>query len=242
MRSLCQAEWETSSQEEESARQMVEEKEASEMGDGGGEEKAEGETDQEGDTEDGGGGGRGAASPSLPTPTPVDSYFSPKEPGELTVWAPKPYAKQIAFMTSLLLDRVAHFERQNLPDDPFYVIEPYWVRNILKRIKERFEDTPKQKQKMAEDKEQWWINATARIHRRNGRFTAWLDHNCGIPREDGGDASGAPPTRKKSSQNKGGYKIAQFVLATGCYDNDSLQIYLKCLEEGAARRRMEDEK
>ena len=31
-------------------------------------------------------------------------------------------------------------------------------------------------------------------------------------------------------------------MATGCYDNDSLQIYLKCLEEGAARRRMEDEK
>jgi len=103
MRSLCQAEWETSSQEEESARQLVEEKEASEMGDGGGEEKAEGETDQEGDTEDGGGGGRGAASPSLPTPTPVDSYFSPKEPGELTVWAPKPYAKQRQRMVSTCL-------------------------------------------------------------------------------------------------------------------------------------------
>ena len=144
MRSLCQAEWERSSQEEESARQLVEEKEASDMENGSDEEKAEGDTSQESDKKDGGSLEGGAASPSLPTPTPVDSYFSPKEPGELTVWAPKPYAKQIACMTSLLLDRAAHFERHNLPDDPFYVIEPYWVRNILKRIKERHEDTPKQ--------------------------------------------------------------------------------------------------
>ena len=55
MPSLCQAEWETSSQERENDCQMVEEKEASDMGDGGGEEKAEGETDQEGDKKDGGG-------------------------------------------------------------------------------------------------------------------------------------------------------------------------------------------
>ena len=110
MRSLCQAEWERSSQEEESARQLVEEKEASEMGDGGGEEKAEGETDQEGDTEDGGGGGRGAASPSLPTP--IEVFWAANGPGELDVWAPKPLEKQIAFMACLAMERDGYLKKK----------------------------------------------------------------------------------------------------------------------------------
>ena len=44
MPSLCQAEWETSSQEKENECQMLEEEEATDEGDGGGEEKADSKT------------------------------------------------------------------------------------------------------------------------------------------------------------------------------------------------------
>ena len=65
-----------------------------------------------------------------------------------------------------------------------------------------------------------------------------LNQMCGIPK---GDARGPPPTKNNTSPNKGGEKIAKFVLATGRYDLDSLETYLKCLDEGAMRRRWEDE-
>ena len=54
MPSLCQADWETSSQQKENDCEMVEEEEASDMENGSDEEKAEGDTSQESDKKDGG--------------------------------------------------------------------------------------------------------------------------------------------------------------------------------------------
>ena len=234
MPSLCQAEWETSSQERE-AKKEADGEEASDMRDGGGEEKAEGETDQEGDTKDEGGLGGGAASPSLPTP--IESHSTPEGPEELEVWAPQEYEAQIAFLTTLVMERERHFKRKKISAQEFEVIDPFWTHYMLQQIKKNFEKTPAQQDKIAEDVNQK-MKCGQRIDRRKGRFTAMLNHNCGIPR---GDARGPPPTKNNTSPNKGGEKIAKFVLATGRYDLDSLKTYIKFLEEGAERRRWEDE-
>ena len=147
MPSLCQAEWETESQEREDDCQMVEEKEASDMGDSGGEEKAEGETDQEGDTKDEGGLGGGAASPSLPTP--IESHSTPEGPEELEVWAPQEYEAQIAFLTTLVMERERHFKRKKISAQEFEVIDPFWTHYMLQQIKKNFEKTPAQQDKIA---------------------------------------------------------------------------------------------
>ena len=133
MPSLCQAEWETSSQERENECQMEEEKKASDMGDSGGKEKAEGETDQEGDTKDEGGLWGGAASPSLPTP--IESHSTPEGPEELEVWAPQPYGAQIAFLTTLVMERERHFKRKKISAQEFEVIDSFWTNYMLQQIK-----------------------------------------------------------------------------------------------------------
>ena len=235
MPSLCQAEWETSSQERENECQMVEEKKASDMGDGGGEEKAEGETDQEGDTKDEGGLWGGAASPSLPTP--IESHSTPEGPEEVEVWAPQEYAAQIAFLATLVMLRANHFKRRKISATEGEVIDPFWTHYMLQELKQNFEQSPDQKQKIAKDKKQK-MKCERRLCRRKGRFLAMLNEKCGIPK---GNPSGPPPTKNNTSPNKGGEKIAKFVLATGRYDLDSLKAYIKCLGEGAKRRRWEDE-
>ena len=190
MPSLCQADWETRSQEGENDCQMLEEKEASGMGDGGGEETAEGETDQEGDKKDGGGLGGGAASPSLPTP--IELFSTPDGAEELQVWGPQPYEKQIAFLTTLLVEREAQFKRQKTSAEEFELIGPYWVNYMVTQMKKRFEQTPEQKEKIAHDVKQG-MTCKRKLNRRKGRFTAMLNHHYGIPK---GDARGPPPTKK----------------------------------------------
>ena len=239
MRSLCQADWETSSQAEaEEARKVADEEQASEMGDGDGEDKAEGGTDQAGDTKDGGGLGRGAESPS--PPVPIKTFTQPKEPDERTVWTPMRYEKEIAFLTTLILERQRFLENNPQYADGSEVIPPFWVNHMLENMQKNFERTPLQQDKIADDRKQGFKSGKISA-RKKGRFNAMLNEGCGIPKEDGGNASDAPPTKKNTSPNQGGRKMAEFVLATGSYDIDSLRIYLKCLEEGAHRRRREDE-
>ena len=130
MRSLCQAEWETSSQEAEEARKEADEEQASEMGDGDGEDKAEGGTDQAGDTKDGGGLGRGAESPS--PPVPIKTFTQPKERDELTVWTPMRYEKEIAFLTILSLERQRFLENNPQYAEGFEVIPPFWINHMAR--------------------------------------------------------------------------------------------------------------
>ena len=123
MPSLCQADWETRSQQEENDCETLEEKEASDMENGSDEEKAEGDTSQESDKKDGGSLEGGAASPSLSTPIQV--FSTPDGPVELQVWEPQPYAKQIAFLTLLVMEREAHFKRKKISAEEFEVIDPF---------------------------------------------------------------------------------------------------------------------
>ena len=235
MPSLCQADWETRSQEMENEEQKEEEKKASDKGDSGGKEKAEGETDQEGDTKDEGGLGGDAASLSLPTP--IEVHSTPEEPDEVQVWAPQEYAAQIAFLATLVMLRANHFKRRKISATEGEVIDPFWTHYMLQELKRNFEQSPDQQQKIAKDKKQK-MKCERRLCRRKGRFLAMLNEKCGIPK---GNPSGPPPTKNNTSPNKGGEKIAKFVLATGRYDVDSLKTYIKYLEEGAERRRWEDE-
>ena len=114
------------------------------------------------------------------------------------------------------------------------MICPYWVNWMLTQMKKRFENTPSQQEKIYRDKK---LGCQRRISRRKARFNSMLNHMCGIPK---GDARGPPPTKQNTCPNKGGEKMAKFVLATGRYDRDSLETYLKCLEDGATRRQLED--
>ena len=56
--------------------------------------------------------GEGIAAPPPSGPTPIDTYFTPDEQDGLPVWSPNPYAKQLAFMATLHLERRAHFQRR----------------------------------------------------------------------------------------------------------------------------------
>ena len=147
MPSLCQTEWETSSQEKENECQMLEEEEATDEGDGGGEEKADSKTDEG----DGGGEeretglGGGAASPSLPTP--IEVFWAANGPGELDVWAPKPLEKQIAFLASLAMERDAYLKKNNIRAEDSGLICPYWVNWMLTQMKKSFENTDSQQEK-----------------------------------------------------------------------------------------------
>ena len=231
MRSLCQADF---GQEEGES-------------DDGDEDKAGGDTEKEGDTEEGG-GGRGAQPPSARMP--IDTFFEPQGPDDLAVWGPKPHAKSIAFMAALLLEREAHMERNGRPQEQggFEVIEPFYVHDMFRRLKEKFEQTPRQQGKTHKDRSNKNLNSTERAKRKKGRFNSMLDQGCGVPREDGGDASSAPPPagennrgKKRSAPNKGGRKVAEFILAVGTSENDYLQSFQTCLDEGAEDRRKEDE-
>ena len=46
---------------------------------------------------------------------------------------------------------------------------------------------------------------------------------------------------KKTSPNKGGPKIVEFMLATGTFETEAMTRFRECLDEGAEDRRKEDE-
>ena len=109
------------------------------------------------------------------------------------------------------------------------MIAPYWVNWMLTQMKQRFEDTPSQQEKIYRDKE---LGCQRRISRRKARFNSMLNHMCGIPTED---ARGPPPTKQNTCPNKGGEKMAKFVLATGRYASPNLRTSMGVCRENVRK-------